>query len=63
MSLPILSDYEKGEYEKLRTVVCAAEQNRPGDEVEITTSGYNPHAKVRIKAYILKKFLRGDLPQ
>lgn len=54
-----MSEYEQKEFDKLMTVVRAALQNPcTGDEIEITTSGHSPHARVRIKAYVFEKFLR-----
>jgi hypothetical protein len=54
-----MSDYEAEEFKKLQLVVQAALcHGCTDDTIEIKTRGFNPHASVTIKAYVLQKFLR-----
>jgi len=52
-----MSNYEAEEYQKLKTVVDAALQNRGRGGVQITTQGHDPSASVIIEGYVLEKFL------
>lgn len=53
-----IDQYDREQFEKVMTVVNAAGQNTTMQtDIEISTSGSNPSARVRIPAYVLKKFL------
>lgn len=57
-----MSDYEAKELEKLKLVLKAALANEGhGDELTIETTGHDPHARVRVKAYVFAKFLKDKL--
>ncbi len=59
--MSVQSDYEEAERKKLTTVLTAAQQNRGYyTEVEITTTGHDPHASVRMHAGLLLKWLSGE---
>jgi hypothetical protein len=56
MSLEI---YERDEFEKLKTVIDAACQNKTlFKELRISTTGTNPSASVTIDAHTMRKFLK-----
>jgi hypothetical protein len=54
-----IDDYELAEFEKVLTVVRAALQNpNHAADIELSTTGHQPSASVKVRAYVLEKFLR-----
>ncbi len=58
------AEYEKQEFEKLRTVLRAALQNSALDSgIMIATLGFSPAAAIKVNARLMAKWLKIDAPE